>query len=1341
MLLRNYNKLMIHNFGSASPVVKDALQSQGEDIGSNLLDPFESLINDGGILARDKEELSRRFEMVDNLFSGLINQIRKNGRGALSKQGDILLRMGAVYWALLFFLDDRIEVLYAEDHPNYREEYQRAKSVLAEILTANSDEVPPDILSSTYPLVIYGDNGLYPYRIYRIGRHIAIAASIISRLNIDQLAHGIGHEMAHLGENSDKKKLELLSSCGSLEDAPEAWKELHHEIEFTADRKGLSLILKAGFDGRRAISIFDVLLADLFPEQLHDTGRSISSSRFPSYAQRTQKMKQYLEKIEKGTASSPLINQSKRSKFLTGMFKAIVGIGLITSLILSEIILFEKNFWEVFAISLIATLAGFMFKWHSERTRKEQWKIYVPKQKSSKDIVFGNNSQSLEVRENTIFPSGGKKLSLKDLDILQVNQKGLEADYIMELAGRERQETKVFLFRHLITEVKARPESIFVVNELDAAGKEIFIGGLFYYILKNISKAFTPLNYNDRLLSQEMKFYSFYVNQHYRGQYYLRHLLLSLAVEYMRREQNVEYYYYEGRTPESEPVLKKIFPGHVYSYTLSKAKSQEVFQEIHSRVKATILADWLVDSASSSPVANKKNKFPDSIGGKASKFSREDMRKISPLTLILDWNLIYKRKFDDKIAVDDRQLLEVSSKSIVHRQGDPLYFFTHAPPDPLSFTTHPSLFPLFSPSLEALTLDFNFPISVKNVSSPVFVRLGKILMITVSIIISPLILETIFGENSVWVFLSVPVGISAFFLHKLRKTKAEREKRTIRVHHSTSHDRFSWGGDTSLPVKDPSSVKLLYLKWIGGQRNIEKVIQEAIKITRVKIINRSISSHYDNPLFMVGYPGYIIKVVSSERKNGWDQQAIRFLTDGYIELSDEVVNMYGCALRSKLPLDKSFGVSNLLDESAIPEVAKYLATYLVDFAYDIEILDKTTREGSRLHAEQEVNAYVEDAISAISIKTVSSAVRKTRKVEDKRTSNPSRPPVRRLSTGNSMLYPSPFTKSLLLDPFDKAHYFWDKNQGCWVSNINTSFVLDTHEGRFFLQGYNSVIRLISGRSLYLLHEHRDELFSASESMAREEIKFKASYLVRIDDHSDDIADRYPIEAFDPCSDDPIDYYRSCRDVDSGNICIFEQPIFKARIDIVQEDESALSGPYPILEAWPENTKYSVSNTFFYVKQTPAEGIRWFTPKGGNGYYDLHSRLGYVDQGDSHSTSSVNNLSSLQYRVAGKPIRQPRKGQRIKHIYEVIPMLPHLKEQLFFSYDLDGIGEKALFECNLEKIKEFVVTKLNIPFIISEVLPLAAYAGATSLVASNEYIEGNAGIKAVVLLAEKICASS
>ncbi|MBL7131740.1 MAG: aminotransferase class I/II-fold pyridoxal phosphate-dependent enzyme [Candidatus Omnitrophica bacterium] len=64
-----------------------------------------------------------------------------------------------------------------------------------------------------------------------------------------------------------------------------------------------------------------------------------------------------------------------------------------------------------------------------------------------------------------------------------------------------------------------------------------------------------------------------------------------------------------------------------------------------------------------------------------------------------------------------------------------------------------------------------------------------------------------------------------------------------------------------------------------------------------------------------GYAGYIIRRVSKRTGNNWQLLADKLRKYGYIRLTDEVANMYGCALRGEYPLDTSFKMEHFLKYS------------------------------------------------------------------------------------------------------------------------------------------------------------------------------------------------------------------------------------------------------------------------------------------------------------------------------------------------------------------------------------------------------------------------------------------
>jgi len=64
-----------------------------------------------------------------------------------------------------------------------------------------------------------------------------------------------------------------------------------------------------------------------------------------------------------------------------------------------------------------------------------------------------------------------------------------------------------------------------------------------------------------------------------------------------------------------------------------------------------------------------------------------------------------------------------------------------------------------------------------------------------------------------------------------------------------------------------------------------------------------------------GYAGYIVRRISQETGNNWRLLADELRKYGYIRLTDEVADMYGCALRGEYPLDRNFKVKHFLEDS------------------------------------------------------------------------------------------------------------------------------------------------------------------------------------------------------------------------------------------------------------------------------------------------------------------------------------------------------------------------------------------------------------------------------------------
>lgn len=107
------------------------------------------------------------------------------------------------------------------------------------------------------------------------------------------------------------------------------------------------------------------------------------------------------------------------------------------------------------------------------------------------------------------------------------------------------------------------------------------------------------------------------------------------------------------------------------------------------------------------------------------------------------------------------------------------------------------------------------------------------------------------------------------------------------------------------------------------------------------------------------YPWYILK--KSERSH-WIKLVHQLLKDGYIELTDEVADMYGNLLRGKLPLDKSFKNQDILGAATVEPY--YSSERLSEFFGDLD------NRASRTFTEREkvkINHYLTTALQVIAL--------------------------------------------------------------------------------------------------------------------------------------------------------------------------------------------------------------------------------------------------------------------------------------------------------------------------------------------------------------------------------------
>ncbi|MFA6378517.1 MAG: methyltransferase domain-containing protein, partial [Candidatus Omnitrophota bacterium] len=104
----------------------------------------------------------------------------------------------------------------------------------------------------------------------------------------------------------------------------------------------------------------------------------------------------------------------------------------------------------------------------------------------------------------------------------------------------------------------------------------------------------------------------------------------------------------------------------------------------------------------------------------------------------------------------------------------------------------------------------------------------------------------------------------------------------------------------------------------------------------------------------MGIPGEIINKIADETKNNWKDLATKLLQDGYIELTDDVADMYGTALRGKLPKKGRFSKEDLLQDST--EKTSYADNELNELMGEVTVAPRLSK--------QEIDAYTQMAMEA-----------------------------------------------------------------------------------------------------------------------------------------------------------------------------------------------------------------------------------------------------------------------------------------------------------------------------------------------------------------------------------------
>ncbi|MFH1836482.1 MAG: hypothetical protein ABH862_00005, partial [Candidatus Omnitrophota bacterium] len=238
---------------------------------------------------------------------------------------------------------------------------------------------------------------------------------------------------------------------------------------------------------------------------------------------------------------------------------------------------------------------------NSEGTDEQiKLRVYCKKSEEGQLEIMAIVKIGKERGENVKKEGNDKNISLRDVglncSIPIKNKEGFELDYVV------RQNGKVFALRHLEHEIRegGYPYKIrdFVVYEVSEKGEEVFIGGL-YYVIPPMSgnTAFSSTDYNYGALTKDISPYVFYVKEDYAGQKFGK-LLLSAAVKYMIKKDEVKEYEYVWPTGNSIYVLESVLPDYTEKTGTSaflNEQSGAIFKEFRKETQTITIADWLRD--------------------------------------------------------------------------------------------------------------------------------------------------------------------------------------------------------------------------------------------------------------------------------------------------------------------------------------------------------------------------------------------------------------------------------------------------------------------------------------------------------------------------------------------------------------------------------------------------------------------------------------------------------------------------------------------------------------------------------------------------------------------------